>query len=51
MHDFLHELLVAIAAVVMFISPCVLANLGNTERRWHREPDKDCPEVDRRDPR
>lgn len=53
MHQFLHELLVAIAAVVMFMSPCVLANLGNTGRRWRRISNKDTPDpdpCDRRDP-
>lgn len=47
----MHEILIAIAAVVMFLSPCIVASLGNTQRRWHRAPDKNCPEVDRRDRR
>ena len=48
MHDFLRELLVAAAAVFMFLSPCLLASRCASERR---RPGRPYEGVDRRDPR
>jgi hypothetical protein len=45
----MHEILIGLVAVVMFLSPCVIASLGNTERRIRRSADKPYNGVERRD--